>query len=71
MANNRMKLKCNICGEVMKSSLCKYYPSTSWYLFAEKDYLNDFLEEHNHWDSEKVDPSIGNQEFTLEFEMKD
>ena len=55
MANNRMYLKCSLCGE--EFYLAKYYPSTGWYLSTAKspnheketfgEVFAEFLDKHS------------------------
>ena len=67
MANNRTWMVCGACGE--RIALLKYYPSTQWYLFAEEDDLNDWLERHHHPQLAPSDVIWGPMHFRLEYEM--
>jgi len=53
MANNRMFVKCKICGA--KFMLLKYYPSEGWYVYLPDSgaderikEIDEWLEEHRH-----------------------
>jgi len=63
MANNLMLLKNKTSGKSLK--LFKYYPMTGWYLCADKERINSFLEEH----SEHL--QWGNTDFVLEYEHEE
>ena len=74
MANNRMYIKCDMCGD--EKHIAKYYPSTGWNLFITEnhepvydgtsinDSLNKFFEEHRHG----VFDVYGPQHFSVSFE---
>jgi hypothetical protein len=48
MANNRMYLKCRVCGENSKEQMiAKYYPTTGWYLW-DPETIDEFFEQHHH-----------------------
>lgn len=72
MANNRMSIKCNVCGK--EKVIAKYYPSTGWCFFcllednpASPKAFNEWMKEHRHDDYSMWGP----QHFTLEFEIKE
>lgn len=48
MANNRIWLRCGLCG----GRICafKYYPSDGWYLFRRKHEIDQWMEDHRHED---------------------
>ena len=66
MANNRMHLKCGICGK-QSPSFAKYYPSTFWQL-RNKEQMDIWFE--NHWDcgSDKILALVGPTHFELVYE---
>lgn len=74
VANNRMWMVCDACGE--RILLCKYYPTTRWYIYHESDKLDSWLESHQHGDDLAPYPSPGwhrtmwgPMHFRLEYEM--
>jgi hypothetical protein len=64
MANNRMFLKCGVCGEVFH--LAKYYPTPGWYVprHYHNRSLNDFLDAHMH----DAFSGVGPRHFELGYE---
>ncbi len=76
MANNRLYLKCDICGQV--KCLLKYFSSWRFASFAPGEpasqndemrvgSLDDWLDEHIHGNYD----SIGPTHFSLEYETKE
>lgn len=65
MANNRLYLKCKICGKAQ--AFAKYYPveeGAGWYL--NQNNLDDFFDEHHH----ELDFSpFGDYQYEMEYEI--
>ena len=68
MANNRMYLREKRTGQSIL--LCKFYPSTRWYLFPTEDNLNKWLEERTEEcvREHKADDLFGPTSFELVYE---
>lgn len=71
MANNRMYLKHISSGRSIL--LCKYYPSTKWYIFHKEAELNAFLESTTDHAlmNRNADALFGPTDFILEFEHEE
>lgn len=69
MANNRMYLKHKRSGKFIL--LCKFYPSTRWYMFTDETKLNAWLEETTEIAVYKygADDLFGPTDYELEFEI--
>ena len=65
-----MYIRCKVCGS--EKLICKYYPSSCWYLFDKKidgknlgDRVDTWFEEHCH---DKMGSMFGATHFELSFE---
>jgi hypothetical protein len=82
MANNRMWIVCGFCLPTEESVfraeksreldgrklLCKYYPSSSWYLYHPEEAFNQWLQEHEHVGEADEGALGGVTHFRLEYE---
>ena len=70
MANNRIFIKCKVCGE--DALLAKYYPSTGWYIkrLGIKN-LDWFFDNHLHKEDPGYDLMWGPTHFEMTYEQED
>ena len=80
MSNNRMFIKCT-CGE--EAMLCKYYPSSGWYVYDPRvfpegfskrkdpvDKFDEFFEKHDKC-NEDAHPLWGPMHYKITYEMEE
>lgn len=61
MADNRMRIRCKVCGE--EKTLCKFWVCAGYQAF-EPERIDEFINEHQHDDFN----TLGTQHFEITYE---